>query len=146
MRYAILGFPKCGTISTQKWYSDKGYDCTKPEWPIFWSIDKVKKFLGDRIPVIVTREKSEALWSFYEYFGYRGQIPFKDFLNLRIRATNFLNYTPLEMFDYDRWINNLKELNPIIHKLEDLQKLDDYPHENLTMRKTSIPQEEKDLV
>lgn len=146
MKYAVIGFPKCGTISTDKWLRDKGEDSVKIEWPIFWEVSKVKQLLQDRTPVIVTRNKDDFLWSFYEYFGYKGQLPFKDFLELRIRSTRFLNFTPLEMSDYDMWIDNLSSLDPIVYKLEELQSLPEFPHENLTRRKTVIPDEEKETL
>ena len=138
MKYDVIGFPKCGSVSTQRWLS-LNHDCVKTEWPYMWNKEKIGEHLGDRIPVLVIRNKYDALWSFYEYFGYKGVIPFEDFLNLRIRSTNFKNLTPLEIFDYDRWIEYLKEFNPVIYKLEELQKLEDYPHENKTILKSIIP-------
>ncbi|HSA75482.1 MAG TPA: hypothetical protein VLE21_04770 [Candidatus Nitrosocosmicus sp.] len=140
-KYDVIGFAKCGTVSVQKWMLNQGFDCTKNEWPIYWNIEKIKQHLQDRIPIIVKRDKKQALWSFYEYFGYKGQIEFDDFLELRIRNNNFLNLTPLEIFDFDKHIDRLKELNPIVYDLEELQKRKDFPHENPTMRKTPVPDE-----
>ncbi|UVF62280.1 sulfotransferase family protein [Nitrososphaeria virus YSH_462411] len=89
---------------------------------------------------MVTREKPDALWSFYEYFGYKtNNIPFEAFLNINLRFNMFKNFTPLEIYDYDRWLEHMKPFNPIIYKLEELQKLDDYPHENRTIQKSIIP-------
>ena len=139
MIYDVIGFPKSGSVSTQKWLESRGHDCTKSEWPFLWNIERIKAHLGDRIPVLVIRNKPDALWSFYEYFGYKGKIPFEDFLNIRVRGTNFLNFTPLEIFDYDRWINKLEPLKPIIYKLEEIRLESDYPHENKTMLKSNIP-------
>jgi hypothetical protein len=147
MKYAVIGFPKCGTVSTQRWLLNRGHDATKNEWPIYWEINKIREFLGDRIPVIVIRDKADALWSFYEYFGYdKLKIPFKEFLHLRVRANNFLNHTPLEIYDYDKWIDRIKPLNPEIYRIEELHKLYDYPHENKTINKSIIPDEYRNLI
>lgn len=139
MKYDVIGFPKAGSVSTQKWLESRGHDYTKSEWPFLWEIEKIKKYLGDRIPVLVIRNKYDAIWSFYEYFGYKGLIPFDEFLNIRIRSISFKNFTPLEIFDYDRWIKKLEPLNPEIYKLETVRKEPDYPHENKTILKSNIP-------
>ncbi|UVF62430.1 hypothetical protein [Nitrososphaeria virus YSH_922147] len=145
MKYDVIGYAKCGTVSVQRWMLNQGYDCTKNEWPVYWDIERLRNHLQDRIPVIVKRKKIDALWSFYEYFGYRGQIGFKDFLEIRIRNNNFLNMTPLEIYDYSH-IERIKELNPIVYDIEELQKLDDFPHENITLRKTSVPDEIREIL
>lgn len=141
MKYDVIGFPKAGSVSVQKWLEKQGYDASKSEWPYLWGMDKLKKHLGDSRPVLVTREKHDALWSFYEYFGYKGKIDFFDFLNLRIRNTRFLNHTPLEIYDYDGVIKKLEPLNPLIYKLEELMQEPSFPHENPTMMKSIIPEQ-----
>ena len=143
MKYSVIGFAKCGTVSLQKYLTNKGHDATKNEHPVYWTKEKQDDFLKDRQPIVITRDRAETLWSFYQYFGYdKLKLPYEEFFTLKIKANNFLNLTPIEIYDYDRWILPNYE----VIRYEELIKDPEFPHENKTRNKTEIPYQFKDAV
>ena len=136
MNYAVIGFPKCGTASMQEYLMKKYPDSNsvKLEFPIYGEAHKFEKELKGYRPVILTRDRKEMLWSFYNYFSMTS-VPFEDFLEMPIRAYNMKGLTPLEQTDYDRWIEPFKKYDPWILTLDEAMKLDGFPHNEITRTK-----------
>lgn len=115
----------------------------KLEWPIF-DPDSFNRSLK---PVIITRDKIEFLWSMRHYFNLQS-IPYDKFLELPMHGWNMKGVKIIDMIDYERWIEPFRVLDPIVMKFEDMIKLDDFPHNEITRtrNKPDIPKEFIELV
>jgi len=57
------------------------------------------------------------------------------YLKLRGYVKEIGEVNPIKQSDYVRWAEPFKKWNVVVYKLEDMVKLDDFPHENPTKRK-----------
>ena len=119
----------------------------KLEFPIFGGQNRFEKDLKGYRPVIMTRDRKEMLWSFYNYFNMQ-LVPFKYFLNMPIRAYNMKGLTPLQQTDYERWITPFKKYDPWIISLDDAMKLEGFPHNEITRTKNKpdIPSDVREIL
>ncbi len=136
----IMGFQKCGMTSLIKYYR-KQYgqsasihateDITSPD-----CVEKFLRFEKTHFPVVIIRDKIDALWSMYEFFGYNKSMTLEEFLSINKPHVWYINENPIFRIDYDFHIEKIKKYNPTILKLEEMS--DDFPQENKTKNKTNL--------
>ncbi len=109
-KYIIVGIPKCGTTSLGKYLTDKGYDVLERELQ-FLNINCAENHDYSRIPIIVTRNKIERVYSVMTAF----------------------NQTLEEACEMSYYQAGIQMWDCLIYSLEYLKTLKDFPHENKTM-------------
>jgi len=120
----------------------------KLEFPIFgesWKCEDLKALKGYKM-IIMVRDKVDFLWSFYNYFSL-DSVPFEQFLDMPFTAYNMKGLTPLQQCDYEKWIEPFRKYNPCIVAFEDVIKLPDFPHNQVTKtpNKPAMPQESRNI-
>lgn len=116
-KYSIVGSPKCGTSSLGEYLRRLGYDVTEDE---LYFMDKENYPHKDRIPIVILRDPVERAWSDFNFFGQ-------------------IHRTIKDSCKWSRYQDGIKLWdNPIIFYLEDLQKLQDFPHHNENTRKPEM--------
>lgn len=152
----IIGLPKCGQHSLlrylKKEFPDKEIDSVEYAWRGQEGIDLYHEKYEGWQPVIILRDNIDRIWSSYNFFGYVDSMDLQTYLEVEKPdglggILPFIN--PIVQGDYQYWINIWKEYNPIILHLEDLQKLEGFPHENKTETKrsyTSMTQEDRVMI
>ena len=136
-KYVIVGFPKCGQMSLEKYLQDKGYDVTRQD--NIWN-SRARQEIEDqqpgRIPIIITRNPIDMIWSSYHYWHYKDVMTFPEYLTYRVTRESNLGYeNPIEHADYEKHINKFLDMKPLLFKFEEMVGLPDYPHENNTENK-----------
>lgn len=124
----ILGFQKCGQNSLynifEKIYPDKIIH--KQEL-----ITKVngkelyERYKTESVPVAIVRNRVEAIWSRYYYFGNYLVQSINEYL-----MTKDLEWSPLYQTDFDLHLNRWYEYGLFIARLEDLSNTEKFPHVN----------------
>ena len=114
-KYVIVGFPKCGQMSLEKYFIDKGFDIKRHD--IIWR-EKAPEIIRThdlgRIPIIITRDPIEMIWSSYNYWPYHDSMSFERYLRHRtVRESNLGHENPIEHADYKKHIKRFKDMNPI---------------------------------
>ena len=112
IKYAILGPVKCGTCSLQDYYRAKYPDVETVRLEIIWKDDAFnqwEEFLKDNpnaIPIIITRNPADAMWSNYWYFKIRRkELSFEDWLKRPIYLDRQGDLrTPAEGYNFPKWI------------------------------------------
>ena len=139
MKYVIIGFPKCGQVSLVEWLKKQGHEAIRND--IIWKIDAVQTIKQNYIdkgyiPIIITRDPVERIWSGFNYWHYRTRgITLPDYLKMESYNTSIGEENPIKQSDYLRYAEPYKKYNVIIYKLEELQEIPGFPHENKTQKK-----------
>jgi len=130
----IVGFQKCGINSLIKHYR-KQYgesasihateDITSPD-----CVEKFQVFQNTHFPVAITRNKVDAVWSMYTYFGYYKTMTIQEFLAINKPHAFWQNENPLFRVDYEYHLSKLEDYGLVVLKLEDMGDL--FPKENTT--------------
>jgi len=72
-KYVIIGFPKCGQMSLIKYLQKQGDEVIRKDW--IWrrtALEELKPFFEDGyVPVVITRDPVERIWSGFNYWHYR---------------------------------------------------------------------------
>lgn len=124
MKYAIVGFQKCGTVSLEAYLKGRfGKDNViriVPEltWMKGGSIQFYKKYRHDYRPVIITRNYQEMLKSAYNYYP-----EFRSW-----KYDTFMRAPPWK--SYDDEIKAFETFHPIVLSLEEMKKNPNFPHMN----------------
>ena len=140
-KYVVVGFPKCGQMSLVKYLQDEGYDVTRQD--NIWN-SRARQEIEDqqpgRIPIIITRDPVEMIWSSYWYWHYKDVMPFHKYLKHRVtRESSLGNENPIDHADYEKHINKFLDMKPVMFKFEEVVKLPNYPHVNETGYKPALP-------
>lgn len=139
-KYIVAGFPKCGQISLVNYLTGKGFDVGR--FDQIWRTDALDRTAGqhpDRIPIIITRDKVEMIWSSYWYWPYNTYMSLPTYLkHYTPTETSLGDENPIHHAQYEEHIAKFDELNPILFKFEDLIKLPNFPHDNKTVTKPQI--------
>ncbi len=155
---AIIGAPKCGTCSLQKYLQERFPDKTVVRTEsIFKGERGVKEFKdnhSDKVAVIITRDDVKRIWSQYNYFALQDKMTLKEYLeyDLRDKEDIFASLgkgNPIKQAQWDYWFKIWEEVNPIITTLEECQKLEGFPHENKTADRRHYPDitdEDRELI
>ncbi len=145
LKYIVVGFPKCGQISLVNYLFSKGFDVTRHD--CIWKSNAKELVEGQhpgRLPIIVTRDVIDMIWSSYWYWPYNTYMSFPQYLKHEVpNETSLGTENPIDHADYDRHIAKFAEMNPIIFKFEDLIKIDDFPHDNKTIYKPQITKKQR---
>lgn len=145
--YVIIGFPKCGTVSLQKYLKKKhGVKVHRNE--ILWSEKSLgewnKHYQGCK-PVIIKRDPIERIWSAYNYYAWAMCKPFYIWIEndkpLNRTGTN----SPIQAVNYDRFIQPFLHLKPEIYQLEEITD-PEFTNENKNIIKKPMPPENRQLV
>jgi len=143
IKYVILGPVKCGTCSLQEYYRVKYPDYEAVRVETIWkddAFDQWEELLKDHpeaIPVIITRNPTDAMWSYYWYFKQRRKdLSFEDWLKLPL----FMDRqgepgTPAHAYNFDVWIKRWSQYNPLVVSLEEIKNEIDFPIINKTSNK-----------
>jgi hypothetical protein len=147
-KYVVVGFPKCGQVSLVNYLIGKGFDVTRQD--CIWRSNArqlIEEQQPDRIPIIVTRDPVDMIWSSYWYWPYNTYMSFPKYLKHEVPMESSLGTeNPIDHADYERHIEKFADMNPIILKFEDLVKFPDYPHDNKTVYKPQITQAQRDKI
>ena len=154
-RFAILGFPKCGTQALKAHIMGK---LNK----VCYNLEIAYRKTGinawshpDHIgctPIIIYRDPIERLWSAYHYFQYfrvRKKLSFPEFLEYRDETMQSIGCNdPIECCDYQKYIDKWKKVpgceKLIILKFEEAKQF--MEQKNITKSKPPIPSEYRQLV
>lgn len=120
--YAVVGFPKCGTVSLQ---SRLPPDTPRYEWAYltFGKDAFLHRFPNTR-PIFITRDPVERTWSAYCYFDVFTKMGLEEWLQNGVgKCDQRLGiHDPVKCANYGYYINQWRDLNPIVIKLEDYKK------------------------
>jgi len=134
----IVGFPKCGQISLQRWLEEKhNKKYTFDKYESIWRRDAEDHFKllveNDVEILVITRDPVEACWSSYWYFtDERKEMTYEEWLAHKGCDKVLGERNPISCFNFDKWLVRLKKYNPTIYKLEDVKKVDKFPLLNPT--------------
>lgn len=152
-KYVIIGFPKCGQISLISYLRTNHKDIIVKKDELIWNKNGPEIFLekyGERvIPLIITRDPIERMWSSYNYFQFGGddwehghgdppiceQYTFPKYLNIKGYEHHLGEMNPVSQSNYQKWYVHWKDIGIIKRfKLEDLNKKENFPHDNITQK------------
>jgi hypothetical protein len=141
-KYVIVGIPKCGQVSLETYLKKCGYDVERHD--NIWRSNAreiIEMQNPGRIPIIITRDPIQMIWSSYWYWHYKDIMSFPDYLKYTKsgKESSLGNENPIEHADYEKHINKFLDMKPILLKFEDLIKIDGWPHENKTEKKPELP-------
>jgi len=139
-KYVIVGFPKCGQISLETYLKNHGHDVQRHD--TIWRTN-ARQIIEDqnpgRIPLIITRDPVQMIWSSYFYWHYKVVMKFEKYLTHRVHRESSLGHeNPIEHADYEKHVRKFEDMNPILYKFEELIQIEGYPHENKTDKKPQI--------
>jgi hypothetical protein len=145
--------PKCGTVSLEQYLKDRfpGKEARRIEQ--VWK-GNVERVLDDRPPnewhyVIILRDNVERIWSNYYYFDMYDKMTLEEYLNYDIHGYRMGIANPIKQGNYGHWLKVWQPLDPIIVTLEQVSKLDGFPHMNKTSQRREYPditQEDRELI
>jgi len=142
----IAGIEKCGSTSLEKYLIDKGFDIVREESNYChpFGLPRYKLQHPDYQTLFIIRDPIERIWSHYNYKRYYQD---GDRREIKCSFEEALTEHP-EMIDasnYEKWFTKWKSTNPIVIKLEDLQKQSDFPQKNTT-KKSSLSESQKNEI
>jgi len=147
-KYVIVGFPKCGQMSLEKYFKDQGYDIQRND--CIWnsnSLQEIKDQNPGRIPIIITRDPIDMIWDSYWYWHYKSLMSFPEYLTYSTeRESNLGHENPIDHADYEKHILKFAELNPILFKFNEMIRIPGYPHVNQTDNKPQITPEYRKMI
>jgi hypothetical protein len=132
----IVGCPKCGQNSLQKFLADKYPNLQVNRAEMFWTPDKGRKMMEKNFPdyqvVIILRENVSRIWSSYHYFGMT-HLSLEDYMKFDHKEFSTVGEgNPVIQSRYEEWLKHWEVYNPIVVWLEDMQGVEGFPHENPT--------------
>ena len=151
----IIGTPKCGSTSLERYLKKIYPNKTIVREELLWRPEDGKKKIKDCYEgwqtIVILRNNVDRIWSSFHYFSYYVNMSLQDYLEFE-KPDNLGAMlpiaNPLVQGDYNFWLKQWEDYNPIVVYVEDLQKLDDFPHDNLNNRVgyNKIKPEERKLI
>lgn len=141
----IVGFQRCGQNSLVEYLSEEYDDVQRTE--LLHDHNGIRRFKEQYIdkyfPVIITRNRVDAIWSRYWYFGFNERMTLAEYLCQNNPGVSPLFETDFE-FHKDRW----KHLGLKIYKMEELTHLTEFPcfNKNKNVAFRNIVSRERDLI
>ncbi len=135
---AVVGFPKCGTVSLEKYLKRKFPEpqISVVRFEYAWKRHGVKAYEekhSNKRPVIIVRNPVDRILSAFRYFEFYKKMSLEEFLKDKVDHDGRLGTgDPIECSDYQKWINKWMHLDPIVVKLETMRALGNFPNENPT--------------
>lgn len=146
MKKAIVGFPKCGTVSLQYFLGEgtKRYEFTY----LKDGIEKYFKKFPNTRPAIIIRNPADRIWSAYCYFDQFKKMSFAEFLEPKKSGMDprIGIDDPIEQADYWKYIEPWLYINPLIYKLENIRKNSNFPWKNTARNYRGINDDERILL
>ena len=146
MKFIVVGFPKCGQHSLVEYLKGRGYDVERED--IIWKTNAAQEIetrWADRVPIIISRDPIEMIWSSYWYWPYHTYMTFAEYLNHKIEGESSLGTeNPIQHSDYAKHL--AKFPRGIWVTLEEMSKNPNFPHENITPDKPEISNQERVMV
>jgi len=138
----IIGFPKSGTVSLQKYLEKEYPDKTVHRRELIYlksGPEEIRRKYEECKIYIITRTPIDRIWSMFNYYDW---IP-DDFISWVgqeriIDSTGTSN--PIESCNYEKYIKNYKQFNPKIVKLEKMKEVIGFTRENITKSKREMPE------
>jgi hypothetical protein len=129
MKFNIVGFPKCGTQSLEKFLSDKGHDVVRTELVYMDNgIEEHLQHYSQYRTVFITRDPEERMKSLYFFDHFHLEMSYEEFKKTtHTRGINFGVQTPETCCDYEKYIKQWSQFNPLVFKLENLKNLQGFP-------------------
>lgn len=154
MDFTIIGLPKCGTTSLQRYLKDQNPESqvTKLESIYDPNALPVYEQFHKGTPIIITRKPWDKLWSGYHYFSFHKRMTFEEFLDSKNPDLQNLGFAkPLEDCDWRPYAEPFKEYGFQTFTLDFKKAAEGFPHIKKTSdaRGQNIPKisdEHKDLV
>lgn len=143
-KIAIIGFPKCATTSLANYLENifPDTEIKKMETMVYdtYGVEQFKDSYSDFKPVIITRDPADRLWSGYYFYEFNKKMPFEDFVKRRSGDMFHAGLgEPIKQSIYTDYTKTWRDLEPIHVTLEDLAKIDDFPHMLETTNKDMFP-------
>ena len=128
----LCGFQKCGLNSIIKWYSDQGITDIHTTEDITSTncIPTFLPFKDTHFPVVIIRNKVDAIWSIYWFFGYHKSHTLKEFLNIDEPSIQYGNNNPINRVDYSYHLKKFEGITDV--QVYELEKMIDFPKKNTT--------------
>jgi hypothetical protein len=146
MKLIVIGFPKCGQHSLVRYLLGRGYDVKRED--IIWrstSPQEIKERYPDRLPVIITREPVEMIWSSYWYWPYHDIMTFEEYLDYEVKPESSLGTeSPIDHADYSKFIRRFPKA--LVLELEEMVKNPNFRRENETPSKPEISNHEREMI
>ena len=120
----LMGFQKCGINSVIKWYTDNGYDNihTTEDITSIHCLPTYEPFRKTHFPVVITRDKVDAIWSIYWFFGYWRTHTLEEFLLIDEPSIQYGNNNPINRVDFEYHISKFEGFEDVIVlKIEELK-------------------------
>ena len=129
----IMGFQKCGINSLIKWYSDQGIECkTTEDITSIHCIPTYEPFKETHFPVVITRDKVDAIWSIYWFFGYHKSHSLGEFLEIDEPSIQYGNENPINRVDFDYHVSKFRENGIYDAKVLRIDQIPNVPRKNIT--------------
>lgn len=132
-----MGFQKCGINSLIKWYSNQLGDAsrihTTEDITSIHCIPTYMPFRDTHFPVVIVRDKVDAIWSIYWFFGYHKSHTLEEFLHIDEPSIQYGNNNPINRVDFGYHISKFPENGIYDLKVIYLEQMGDaFPKENIT--------------
>ncbi len=136
-KFNIIGFPKCGQVSMQKYLIDRysGYNTRRDE--LIWKksgVEEYEKMQFDNLQtIIMIRDPVKACWSNYWYmYNAENNMDYKKFLTTPSYHDQLGEENPISCYNFNKWIKRFLKFNPIIVELEHIRENSNFPTLNTT--------------
>lgn len=127
-----MGFQKCGINSIIKWYQDNGAENVKTTEDItsIHCLPTFEPFRETHFPVVIVRNKVDAIWSIYWFFGYWRTHTLEEFLVIDEPSIQYGNNNPINRVDYEYHLSKFEGYADVtVHVLDEMPELE---HKNKT--------------
>ena len=142
----IVGVKKCGSTSLEMFLKNAGFEVVREEsvFGHYAGLQKYKLQYPDYQTLFIIREPVARIWSQYHYRRHH-QTGGRNEIRCSFEEALVKHPDLVTASDYERWIDRWNATNPVVVKLEELQKIPDFPKSNST-RKNPITPEEREMI
>jgi hypothetical protein len=141
-KWVIIGFSRCGTTSASRYFH-----CSHPEIGYSGVTPYYLEHYSNHIPIFITRNPVDRIWSMYNYHGVFKNMTFEEMLDFKDdKYQNVGCNDCIKQSDYMKYIEPFRQFNPIIYKLEDLKRRPDYPKDWRGQSSKKIPKEFREKI
>jgi len=127
----IMGFQKCGINSIIRHYKDTPNLHTTEDITSIHCVPTFMPFIETHYPVVIIRNKVDAIWSIYWFFGYWKSHTLEQFLVLDEPNIQYGNTNPINRVDFDYHISKFDGIADVT--VFDVDKMGaDFPVTNTT--------------
>ncbi len=133
----LCGFQKCGQNSLIEHWNNTGVENVHTTEDIT-SINCIPTYLpfkDTHYPVVITRDKVDAIWSIYWFFGYYKTHDLESFLKIDEPAIQYGNNNPINRVDYDYHLRKFPDAGIFdvkVFSLDNMGDIPDFPRKNTT--------------